>query len=49
VKAFAHARDVRRLATCDGPPDPTYKVSYDEAGALLAQLGVNAQGSASHP
>ena len=38
-KALAHARAARRLATCDGPPDYTYKVAYDEAGALLAQLG----------
>ena len=38
-KALAHAQDARRLATCDGPPDYTYKVAYDEAGALLAQLG----------
>ena len=30
---------VRALATCDGPPDYTYKVAYDEAGALLARLG----------
>ena len=28
-----------RLATCDGPPDGTYKVAYDEAGALLERLG----------
>jgi tetratricopeptide (TPR) repeat protein len=38
-KALAHAREARRLATCDGPPDYTYKVAYDEAGALLARLG----------
>ena len=38
-RALAHAREARRLATCDGPPDYTYKVAYDEAGALLAQLG----------
>jgi len=38
-KALAHTREARRLATCDGPPDYTYKVAYDEAGALLAQLG----------
>jgi tetratricopeptide (TPR) repeat protein len=37
--ALFHAREARRLATCDGPPDYTYKVAYDEAGALLAQLG----------
>ena len=34
-----HAEEARRLATCDGPPDYTYKVAYDEAGALLKQLG----------
>jgi len=38
-KAQEHAQEARRLATCDGPPDYTYKVAYDEAGALLAQLG----------
>jgi tetratricopeptide (TPR) repeat protein len=31
-----HAAEARRLATCDGPPDYTYRVAYDEAGALLA-------------
>jgi tetratricopeptide (TPR) repeat protein len=36
--ALAHAREARRLATCDGPPDYTYKVAYDEAGALLERL-----------
>ena len=36
--ALEHAKEARRLATCDGPPDYTYKVAYDEAGALLAQL-----------
>ena len=36
--ALAHAREARRLATCDGPPDYTYKVAYDEAGALLQQM-----------
>jgi hypothetical protein len=39
AKALEHAREARRLATCDGPPDYTYKVAYDEAGALPAQLG----------
>ncbi len=34
-----HAGEARRLATCDGPPDYTYKVAYDEAGAMLKQLG----------
>ena len=38
-RTLAHAQAARRLATCDGPPDYTYKVAYDEAGALLAQLG----------
>ncbi len=38
-KALAHAQAARRLAMCDGPPDYTYKVAYDEAGAVLAQLG----------
>ena len=37
--ALTHAREARRLATCDGPPDYTYKVAYDEAGALLQELG----------
>jgi tetratricopeptide (TPR) repeat protein len=44
--ALAHAREARKLATCDGAsqgdvPDYTYKVAYDEAGALLVQLGVS--------
>lgn len=33
------AQQARTLATCDGPPDYTYKAAYDEAGALLEQLG----------
>ncbi len=37
--ALHHATEARRLAACDGPPDYTYKVAYDEAGVLLAQLG----------
>jgi hypothetical protein len=37
--AQAYARQAQRLATCDGPPDYTYKVVYEEAGALLARLG----------
>ena len=41
MKLLAHAREARRLETCDGPPDYTYTVAYDEAGALLAKLGVN--------
>lgn len=28
----------RLPATCDGPPNYTYRVAYDEAGALLARL-----------
>jgi tetratricopeptide (TPR) repeat protein len=36
--ALMHAKEARRLATCDGPPDYTYKAAYDEAGALLAEL-----------
>jgi tetratricopeptide (TPR) repeat protein len=38
-QALEHARQARTLATCDGPPDYTYKVAYDQAGALLAKLG----------
>src|SRR5262245_44013435 len=30
-----HALEALRLATCDGPPDYTYKAAYDEANALL--------------
>ena len=37
--ALEHAREARRLATCDGPPDYTYKVAYDEAGALRQRMG----------
>jgi len=33
-----HATEACRLATCDGPPDYTYKAAYDEAGALLKKL-----------
>ena len=36
--AREHATEARRLATCDGPPDYTYKVAYDEAGELLDRL-----------
>jgi len=43
-RALVHAREARRLATCDGPPEYTYKVAYDEAGALLAKLGGRAEG-----
>ena len=38
-RAAAHAREARRLTTCDGPQDGTYMAAYDEAGALLVQLG----------
>ncbi len=36
--AKTHATEARQLATCDGPPDYTYKVAYDEAGAMLEEL-----------
>lgn len=36
--AKEHAQQARDLATCDGPPDYTYKAAYDEAGALLKKL-----------
>ncbi len=39
AQALTHAREARRLATCDGPPDYTYKVAHDEAGTLLRALG----------
>ncbi len=42
--ALEHARAARRLATCDGPPDHTYKVAYDEAGALLERLETGRKG-----
>jgi hypothetical protein len=35
--ALDQAREARRLATCDGG-EYTYKVAYDEAGALLKEL-----------
>ena len=34
-----HAERARDCAFCDGPPDYTYKVAYDEAVALLAGMG----------
>jgi tetratricopeptide (TPR) repeat protein len=34
--AREHAQKAKDLATCDGPPDYTYKAAYDEAAALLA-------------
>ena len=36
--ALEHATEARRLATCDGPPDYTYQVAYDEAGEMLERL-----------
>lgn len=42
--ALDHAKEARRLATCDGPPDYTYKAAYDEAGALLAELESHREG-----
>lgn len=33
----SHAGEALRLATCDGPPEYTYKVAYDEARALLGE------------
>ena len=35
--AREHAQQAKALATCDGPPDYTYKAAYDEAIALLQQ------------
>ena len=43
--ALEHAHEACRLATCDGPPDYTYKAAYDEAGALLAELEPPREGS----
>ncbi len=43
--ALDHAKGARRLATCDGPPDYTYQVAYDEAGGLLAELESHHEGS----
>jgi hypothetical protein len=36
-----HAQEAKALATCDGPPDYTYKAAYDEAEALLKKLGAD--------
>ena len=36
--ALEHAQKAKELATCDGPPDYTYKAAYDEACALLETL-----------
>jgi Tfp pilus assembly protein PilF len=30
-----HAQRAKELATCDGPPDYTYKAAYEEASRLL--------------
>lgn len=35
LSARKHAEEARRWAVCDGPPDYTYKVAYDEAVKLL--------------
>jgi tetratricopeptide (TPR) repeat protein len=37
AQALTHAQLARQLATCDGG-DYVYRVAYDEAGAILAQL-----------
>jgi len=39
--ALGHAETARELATCDGPPDHTYRVAYEEARALLGRLGAD--------
>lgn len=39
--ATYHAREARKLATCDGEPY-VYRVAYDEAGVLLAQVSTDA-------
>jgi tetratricopeptide (TPR) repeat protein len=39
--AEEHAEEATALATCDGPPDYTYKAAYDEAEALLKRLGAD--------
>ncbi len=36
--ALEHAQSAKELATCDGPPDYTYKAAYDEACSLLEKL-----------
>ena len=36
--ARQHAEEARRLATCDGPPDYTYRAAYAESATLLASL-----------
>jgi tetratricopeptide (TPR) repeat protein len=39
--AMEYAQEAKALATCDGPPDYTYKVAYDEAQDLMKQVGDN--------
>ena len=36
--AREHAERAKELATCDGPPDYTYKAAYDEACGMLTEL-----------
>jgi len=36
--ALEHAKEARKLAYCDGPPDYTYKVAYEEAGRMLERM-----------
>jgi hypothetical protein len=38
--ALYHARQARQLAECDGPPDYTYKVAYEEAGRMIESLDI---------
>lgn len=40
AQARDHARRALALATCDGPPDHTYKVAYEEARRWLEKLEV---------
>lgn len=39
ASGLEHAQKANELATCDGPPDYTYKAAYDEACALLKEHG----------
>jgi tetratricopeptide (TPR) repeat protein len=41
LTAYGHALEARRLATCDGPPDYSFKAAYDEAGDLLSKIEVH--------
>lgn len=36
--AREHVLEARRLATCDGPPDYTYRVAYEEAGRMMERM-----------